>query len=558
MDDETVHVGSSDAADDLEQLEPSLVAPPRTEQSLASEAALVPRRSMGPLATVLVALVTVLGLAATLLSWSLASPLSSGPDEPNHVVAAAAAVVGHNTGLVAHFPFGTLSIVDVPRWAAQAHLLVCYARMPWHLANCGFRLSDATHLSRGVTQFATYPQLYYLVVGQAAQFTAGVAGFWGMRLISMAMVVALLALGLLAIVVRGRARLRPLGFLVACTPYLYFICAVLNSSALEVAAALASWCCLLVLIDDPNPPGWMIWSSATSLALFMLARPASPLLVVIVLLVAACYAGWTRCRALVRWRFAPIAVAVGLSGITAVIWRLWKGSPVLLGRPWPHHLTLLQAADRSLGLSGPRLRDLVGRFGWLDTPVHLWVVIGWATVLGVLVVLGMASSGKARRGVPVAIIATIVLPVLIEAPLLNHVGTIWQARYSLPVAVGVPLVAATRLGRRLEPRRRIVALGTLVAGTTLGVLQLQSLRLVLERYRTGLGLAPGAPVRWNPPGGAGLTIGLLVVGQCLLVAVAVFASLQRRSGRPSAVPTSTEEGNALEVNPAQPVAIVSG
>ena len=128
----------------------------------------------------------------------------------------------------------------------------------------------------------------------------------------------------------------------------------------------------------------------------------------------------------------------------------------------------------TLRLTGPRLLQTIGDFGWLDTPApHLTKVI-WIVAVAALVVLGLAISARCRRALPLLALAIVAMPVLFEAPKLNASGTYWQGRYWLPLIVGVPLLASTALGRipALHSRRSPAAvIAVLTAGLILGVAQ---------------------------------------------------------------------------------------
>jgi hypothetical protein len=60
----------------------------------------------------------------------------------------------------------------------------------------------------------------------------------------------------------------------------------------------------------------------------------------------------------------------------------------------------------------------------------------------------------------VAIIITVVTPILLEAWQAREYGFYWQGRYTLPFAVGVPLLAAFAL--RADPGRRVILRGLFV------------------------------------------------------------------------------------------------
>jgi len=137
------------------------------------------------------------------------------------------------------------------------------------------------------------------------------------------------------------------------------------------------------------------------------------------------------------------------------------------------------------------------------------------------------------------VLLALAMPIVFQAPKIDTVGIYWQGRYSLPLAVGLPLVASTVQARRGSRRsssrwvRPITVAGILLVGTAIVAAQVAAFLTALHRYQTGLGAAPGAPVRWQPPGGTPLVIALLVAG--LALALGLFAWMALAPG-PSVAP----------------------
>ena len=89
----------------------------------------------------------------------------------------------------------------------------------------------------------------------------------------------------------------------------------------------------------------------------------------------------------------------------------------------------------------------------------------------------------------------VAVPVALEPSHAREVGFVWRGRYTLPLAVGVPILAARLAGDLLGASgRRVVPL---VAGA---VALAHALAFVstLERYTGGYGI--GSPDPWTPPG----------------------------------------------------------
>ena len=121
---------------------------------------------------------------------------------------------------------------------------------------------------------------------------------------------------------------------------------------------------------------------------------------------------------------------------------------------------------------GEMLRQMVGDFGWLDTRAPGVTFFIWVVAIGGVAALTLAiASSRFVWALLAATAATVVLPVIVEAAGAQEAGFIWQGRYTLPLAVGIPIIAgigigsaegAARLSRRLayvhrrEPRGRTI------------------------------------------------------------------------------------------------------
>ena len=98
--------------------------------------------------------------------------------------------------------------------------------------------------------------------------------------------------------------------------------------------------------------------------------------------------------------WSPVLVAVIVAGgFLAVV----GPPPRILGVPPLHPASLLSNMWTTLRLTGVRLRQCIGDFGWLDTPVPTWVVIVWTSCVGRLDrlrpdALGTVSARPPRSG----------------------------------------------------------------------------------------------------------------------------------------------------------------
>jgi hypothetical protein len=479
-------------------------------------------------------------IGAAQTAWVLATPLMAAPDEPNQAAAGAAAVRGEFYQPEHQTTVGPKSTVTVPGWVRNTvYLPNCFAFRSNVPAHCPVRLGTSTTPIKTATQFSKYPPTYYLIVGFPSLLIVGADGIYAMRMAGVVVTAALIALGFFLIARFHPRRLPLMGALVALTPMALFIMSVLNASALEVASAFTVWCGGLCLIEHPDPPRSLVLWTTVGLALLTLSRPTSPVTAVVVVLVLATFAGGHRARELAGHRtlrplWVSFMVALGVSGLLLAVF----GAPGLLGHPARIPLGWWQIIWQLLRHTGSTLRECVGNFGWLDTPVSLEVVVVWSVAVIGLVAYGLVVSPSSRRALPLLACSALAIRIAFEAPRVNAVGAYWQGRYWLPLLIGVPLLAsasAPRAGRHGLKRKwspMLILTGAALVGTALVWAQLSAFLTALRRYQTGLHAAASAPSRWSPPGGDATVIALLVSGEILLLALV----LQGLRSSPSAPP----------------------
>lgn len=158
----------------------------RAGASLAAPADRRPARGPWLLAALLLLVVTA--------AWSLATPLMGSPDEPSHVVKAAAVARGQWSGEVGAVPTdstrpGAATTVLVPDDYPAAILLPnCFAFQPDVPAACQQDIRAPSGALVPVETFAgQYPPLYYALVGWPSLLLGAEAATYAMRLVSAAL-----------------------------------------------------------------------------------------------------------------------------------------------------------------------------------------------------------------------------------------------------------------------------------------------------------------------------------------------------------------------------------
>jgi len=481
-----------------------------------------------------------LGVGIMLVAWSFATPIGAAPDEPAQIIQASAIVRGQFNEPYHAAGFGPEATVRVPQWAPDVgYAARCFIFGPTVTpARCIDELSNATTTVSADTQFSNYPPLYYLLVGVPSLFLSGTPAVYAMRVTGDLLNAGLVALGI-SLLLRYYPRRTPLvGVLLALSPMTLFLMAVVNSSGLEIASGFAAWCGGLCVVEHRDVPRPLAAWTALAVAVLVLSRPTSPLDALVIAVVLAFLVGWRGLRARLnsslRPLWVPVAVAVALAGILLLV----EGTPHLAGVAPSHPQSLLANMWTSVRLTGGYLRQCIGNFGWLDTPVPTWVFIVWTSCLALLTAAALFLSVPCRRALPVLALALFVMPAALQGPQLNAVGLYFQGRYLLPVAVGFPLVASTFHWR--VRRHWVPPCLTLFLGIVLMSAQVASFDRALHRYETGLGVPATTPVTWLPPGGRLPVLVVFVIGAIVTVALAVvmmtrLADNRSQRGRPGSV-----------------------
>jgi Predicted membrane protein (DUF2142) len=467
--------------------------------------------------------------------WSLASPVFAGPDEPAHVIRAVALDHGQLTGRDPRRPLGktlqpvgaSARVVRAPEVFGSVGTRPCFAGKPDEVALC-LDFTGPTRDTDLVTYAAGQPPVYYAAVGVASWlWRPGVAGFYLMRFLSALVTGALIATAITALRWFSAPRLLAAGLVLAITPTVLFIGGVVHPSGPEIAAAIALWTSGLALVSssEQRVDNRLVTATGVAGCVLALSRPLGPLWLALVLLTVLGFTDRAELRSLARSRWVRIwALLVLTSSLAQVVWDAVvrpREATLLVDRA-AVHLSALEAARDALGRTFQWYQEMVGRFGWLDTttPVLSW--LPWIGTVAFFVFVAVAWSTRRQLTLLVALLAaTVVVPVVVESTPYRAGGTFWQGRYSMPLAVGIPIVAAFILASTARGRELLTPRVTWTLGITVCVAQFLAYAQNLRRYTVG---ARGPLLywwhpRWHPPG-----IPPLLLSLAYLALVIVFVA----------------------------------
>lgn len=488
---------------------------------------------------------------ALMAVWAVSVPLYTGPDEPSQAVHAAALVRGQLIGTPAPGYENPFTSVKVPAtFGNGTDLVKCYQFNPRIPAACadGVRLSSRNVAA--VTYSGRYPPLYFALIGLPTLVVHSTSVVFLMRLMGALLCAVLLGLAYMVLATWSRNRILAAGFLCALTPAAVYLGSVVNPNGLEIAAAICLWCSGLVLALEhrDDPPRALVVVLAVSACVLICARGLSPLFALLTLSALVVLAGpgatvrLLRTRRDVRWA----TVAIGIVGGVATVWILVVHSLWLVpaGPTVPPHATVVQIVSQAFGQTQTMLQQMVGVLGWNDTFMPTATYRIWTVAVLLLIVLA-ASSGRALGLIVLGALVALsfVLPVALELDNARRVGLAWEGRYTLALAVGVPLLAAAIAGTSAGRWKVIAARSLLIAlplASLLGYLE------TLRRYAVGI----NGPIdflhgAWHPPQGFVLAVLCYLAAAGLLVVLLwrLTGPLERRAQpaharRPSRQPST--------------------
>jgi hypothetical protein len=248
---------------------------------------------------------------------------------------------------------------------------------------------------------------------------------------------------------------------------------------------------------------------------------------------------WGRVRRRAGQNRSPVTVAaVGLALVVlvVVIGRFGAYAVDFVRNPGSRRDTA--GFMQALGTIPGYFAEMIGRFGWLDTPVGP-VFVGIGLVLVAIVVLLAVAAAPARLGLAALWAMVVVAGVVVASEMIEY--TYLQARYVFPVWFAALICAGVALDRAELPARLTARLSVMMLVLWAG-LQFGSLYTNQRRYSVGLSEAWdfSAPSQWDPPVISNTEV-MMLFAAALISAGALWWWLERdRSG---AAATSTGGGD---------------
>jgi hypothetical protein len=463
-------------------------------------------------------------------AWAFATPSWGAPDEFQHAYRAYALVRGDVYVKPEAASYGTGGYVDVPKgWTSTAEHYRCFTHIPDVVPACAGPITNDATNTRAPSTAARYNPAYYAVVGLGSFGTSPTHASYVMRIISAALAAFFIAWAFTSAARSKRPRFAQTAVVFTCTPMVGFLAGSINPNSLEIAAAMSAWVNGALLLLNNDGEAFFTRRLAISLIALVVTRALSPLWIVVMIAVLAVAAlNVERAKHINRKWIAAVTVV----GLASIAWT-FAAKTLKLAVESPDKTYGFFASLQHLWEGGDRMQfylyGTVGIFGWLDGFQPTAVMLPWIAGVFLLAVLGLFSGTmRMRVALLILIVCVVTLPFIIEAADYNTSGKVWQPRYTMPIALGVPLLASLLFAnvRELtisEKQLRIITIA-------LGVIAVWTI-VIGFLYALGRNTVGGETIAfsgdWHPPiPGLALT---LVYG----IAFSVLATVALRAPRTS-------------------------
>jgi hypothetical protein len=399
-----------------------------------------------------------LGIAAVQLSWLAVIPPFGGMDEFDHAYRAASVARGHFADQQPS-PDARGELIPVPPDIVAAAHHRCSILKYTDPGNCEAQSAPDSEGDVLVASAASrYNPIYYAVVGTAARPFTGDTALYVMRLVTALLSDVLLAMAVLVSLRCARSWWPVAALMVAITPVALYASIVAAPNALQIAAGLLMWSAGLALATgvglSERAERRVLLAFGAAVSTTLVTHTTGPLWVALSLGALGVVAGRDRIADVFRRARRTVLVAGTVVAGAAAFALAW----IVLQRP-------NDPTAEAAGYAAPRASDLVSEMGlWVmqtvggipfrnDPPPLIVFAIAFLAFAG-LVMLALRLGDRRTRTVVLGVAAlTTLVPLVLTLATWSSVGPMWQGRYTLPLSVGIPLLAGWSLDRRARSGR---------------------------------------------------------------------------------------------------------
>ena len=484
--------------------------------------------------------VTFVGMLLAQLAWVLALPAFQGIDEFDHVFKAESVAHGQIAPPTAKTPHGRGMLVEARADVVDAASDVCASYPYTGHDNCYPVSGAGDGLVTIASAAASYNPVWYAVMGVVALPFSGDAADYAMRLITCLACAVMCAWAAALTTLWSRYRWPLVSFLLASTPVLVYSTSLATPNGIEYAGAMVTWAAALTLA---RPTVTQLAVTPLLLGSFAvcIAHSTGPMWLFFILLTTFLMAPVSHWTQLIReHRGAAVTTVLGVGAIAAssvlYVALAKTNAPENPGRLFDFDAPLVAIQNVLWPFQA------TAAFPMREQPAPPVVYALWMIpLISLLALATRRASRRTRVASLVLVVASVVIPTALTAATFSLLGTAWQGRYSLPLYVGLVLIAGWELGDRPTPRRAHIRVLMMMLAVAAGVSVAHVARDIVPT-RVGVSAAELVPGGW-------LAVAVLAAIGTLLP-VTLFhapsrvpqssqhetAELGSKEGRPSLVP----------------------
>jgi hypothetical protein len=341
------------------------------------------------------------------------------------------------------------------------------------------------------------------------------------------------------------------GLAVALTPMVLYVNGLVNPSSFEISGTATAFVAMLTIVTQADERRLRERAIILVVVAVLAAntRTISPLWIALAILLPLLLMSWRELARLLRHRV--VLISAGIIAVGAAFALAWiplstrLATDAAAGAPTPTVITTICpdvgkspffGIVKMVTLTFNNGAEMIGNFGWIDTPVPVTTLVIWTMLIGSILLAGFTLL-RGRRALVGALLLLVmlVLPAFIQAAFITTGGYIWQGRYGLPLFVMLVFGVAALVGLSLQGRRPPSwILNRLVIAVLVGFLAGQAYAFLKALRRNAIGSDTSwkhllIDPAWIPPGGVLPVLGLFVVG--LLAFAAVVVAIHARDRR---------------------------
>jgi len=411
--------------------------------------------------------------------WSIANPMFASPDEPSHMVRAQGIVHGE---FQAPYKVDGIPVDDIKCLAFQEEIPASCMQLEW-ADSPTYEDSTATN----------YPPLFHFLAGLPSLLFSGLSGAYIMRIWMALICSGLLALAGAILFNRYRSSFTLLGWGISITPMTLFLSGTVNPSGLAVALGSLVWATGLTFFGsgENTSKKWLRNVMILSSLAFLLVRRDSLLWLFLIGVSLAVLNLDSLKLYLSRSKLIKIVGSCGVFFIVGALWVLPSMSILTGGHSNRNRLGSIPNDTYTY------LKQAIGWFGWLDTPLSDSVMTLAILTFGLFTIFGLLF---ADRGLSQSILTTGIMIFLVPLVFAEFRYPYFQGRYYLPLLVGLSFLAARSLvdsGIKHQIENRLI----FFLSATWGLVHAWSFLTNLRRYSVAAkgSLAGADGYEWSPP-----------------------------------------------------------